>query len=122
MAKPADEARIAGASRPAEEALRIHPFYRGKLQTMPKCAVRGLEDFSIWYTPGVAAPCRAIEREPELVYEHTNRGNTVARAQGIARRPREREELLEEGRLLMRKARDATAALMREEIIARPPD
>jgi len=45
---------------------------------MPKCSVRGLEDFSIWYTPGVAAPCRAIEREPELVYEHTNKGNTIA--------------------------------------------
>lgn len=66
------------AREPAEEALRLHPYYRGKVQMMPKCCMRGLEDLSIWYTPGVAAPCRAIEQEPELVYEHTNKGNTIA--------------------------------------------
>lgn len=70
--------RIAKASKPAEEAMRLHPYYRGKVQMMPKCSVRGLQDFATWYTPGVAAPCRAIEKEPELVYEHTNRGNTIA--------------------------------------------
>jgi len=69
---------LAKAKEPAEEALRLHPYYRGKVQMMPKCSVRGLEDLSIWYTPGVAAPCRAIEREPGLVYEHTNKANTVA--------------------------------------------
>ena len=37
-----------------------------------------LDDFAIWYTPGVAAPCRAIEKDPELVYEYTNKWNTVA--------------------------------------------
>jgi len=68
----------AKAGKPAEDALRLHPFYHGKVQMMPKCAVRGLDDFSIWYTPGVAAPCRAITAEPDQVYEHTNRGNTVA--------------------------------------------
>jgi malate dehydrogenase (oxaloacetate-decarboxylating) len=56
----------------------LHPYYRGKVQMMPKCSVRGLEDFSTWYTPGVAAPCRAIARDPELVYQHTNKGNTIA--------------------------------------------
>jgi malate dehydrogenase (oxaloacetate-decarboxylating) len=66
------------ASAPAAEALRLHPYYRGKVQMMPKCSVRGLEDFSTWYTPGVAAPCRAIEQQPDLVYEHTNKGNTIA--------------------------------------------
>ncbi len=73
-----DAQRLARASRPAEEALRLHPFYRGKMQTLPKCAIRGLDDFSIWYSPGVAAPCKAIQQDPELVYEHTNRGNLVA--------------------------------------------
>lgn len=65
-------------NKPAEDALRLHPFYKGKIQTLPKCAIRDLRDFSVWYTPGVAAPCKAIQAQPELVYEHTNKGNTVA--------------------------------------------
>jgi malate dehydrogenase (oxaloacetate-decarboxylating) len=69
---------LARAARPAEEALRLHPFYRGKVQIFPKCPVRELGDFAVWYTPGVAAPCRAIQARPELVYEHTNRGNCIA--------------------------------------------
>jgi malate dehydrogenase (oxaloacetate-decarboxylating) len=74
---PAAEA-LARAQRPAEEALRLHPFYRGKMQTLPKCTVRGFDDFAVWYTPGVAAPCRAIQADPDLVWAHTNRGNTIA--------------------------------------------
>jgi len=73
-----DAERLARAARPADEALRLHPFYQGKMQTLPKCAVRGLDDFSIWYSPGVAAPCREIQADPERVYAHTNRGNLVA--------------------------------------------
>ena len=45
---------------------------------MPKCPIRDLDDFAVWYTPGVAAPCRAIEAHPELVYEHTNKANCIA--------------------------------------------
>jgi malate dehydrogenase (oxaloacetate-decarboxylating) len=52
--------------------------YRGKVQIAPKCPVRGPEDFAIWYTPGVAAPCREIAAAPERVFDHTNRGNLVA--------------------------------------------
>jgi len=73
-----DEQRLAKASQPADDAMRLHPFYRGKMQTLPKCAIRSFADFSVWYTPGVAAPCKAIERDPELSFEHTNRGNLVA--------------------------------------------
>ncbi|MHB1294481.1 MAG: NAD(P)-dependent malic enzyme [Anaerolineae bacterium] len=72
------EELLAKANKPSAEAMRLHPFYKGKMQTVPKCAVRDLSDFSIWYTPGVAAPCRAIQAEPGLVYEHTNKGNVVA--------------------------------------------
>jgi malate dehydrogenase (oxaloacetate-decarboxylating) len=64
--------------RPAEDALRLHPQYRGKIQTAPRCPVRSLADFAIWYSPGVAAPCKAIARDPAQVYEHTNKGNTIA--------------------------------------------
>ena len=60
------------------EACRLHAFYRGKMETVPKCRVRDLQDFALWYTPGVAAPCRAIQADPELVYEYTSKGNTVA--------------------------------------------
>lgn len=70
--------RIAKAGKPAEAALRMHPYYRGKVQMMPKCPVRGLDDFSIWYTPGVAAVCKAIAADPLLSYQHTNRANTIA--------------------------------------------
>ena len=72
------EELLAKAKKPAEDAMRLHPVYRGKVQTAPKCPVRGLDDFSIWYTPGVAAPCRAIQDDERLAYEYTNKGNTVA--------------------------------------------
>ncbi|MBU0704661.1 MAG: malate dehydrogenase, partial [Chloroflexi bacterium] len=72
------EELLAKAKKPAEDAMRMHPFYRGKIQTAPKCVIRGIDDFAIWYTPGVAAPCRAIHENEELVYEYTNKGNTVA--------------------------------------------
>lgn len=74
----ADDGALQKAAEPAADALRCHPFYHGKIQILPKCPVRGPADFSIWYTPGVAAPCSAIEKEPQLVWEHTNKGNSVA--------------------------------------------
>jgi malate dehydrogenase (oxaloacetate-decarboxylating) len=66
------------AQRPAKEAMRLHPYYRGKIQLAPKCPVRSFDDFAIWYTPGVAAPCKEIERRPESVYQLTNKGNSIA--------------------------------------------
>ncbi len=72
------EELLAKAKKPAEDALKLHPFYKGKVQIMAKCAVRDFSDFAIWYTPGVAAPCRAIQEKPELVWEHTNKGNCIA--------------------------------------------
>jgi len=66
------------AQQPSADALRLHPFYRGKLAVVPKCPIRTLEDFAIWYTPGVAAPCRDIAQHPERVFAHTNKGNFVA--------------------------------------------
>ncbi len=72
------EELLAKARKPAEDAMKLHPFYRGKMQTMPKCVVRDFNDFAIWYTPGVAEPCRAIQKDKEKVYEYTNKWNTVA--------------------------------------------
>ena len=72
------EELLAKAKKPSADAMLLHPFYRGKVETVLKCAVRDFNDFAIWYTPGVAAPCKAIQAEPELVYEHTNKWNTIA--------------------------------------------
>ncbi len=66
------------AQEPAREAMRLHAYYKGKMSTLPKCPVRSLDDFSIWYTPGVAAPCREIAENPSSVYELTSKGNTIA--------------------------------------------
>ena len=48
------------------------------METVPKCAVRDLSDFSVWYSPGVAAPCSAIAEDSRAVYDYTNKGNTIA--------------------------------------------
>ena len=69
---------LAKAEKPSADAMLMHPFYKGKVEIALKSCVRDFDDFAIWYTPGVAAPCRAIEADPELVYEHTHKGNTVA--------------------------------------------
>ena len=72
------EELLAKAKKPAEDAMRLHQFYRGKVETALKCRVRDFNDFAIWYTPGVAAPCKAIQADPDLVYQYTNKWNTVA--------------------------------------------
>ncbi|MGD8330068.1 MAG: NADP-dependent malic enzyme [Acidobacteriota bacterium] len=71
------EELLAKAKKPAEDAMRLHKFYKGKVETSLRCRVRDFNDFAIWYTPGVAAPCKAIEEDPELVYEYTHKWNTV---------------------------------------------
>ncbi|MGD8506978.1 MAG: NADP-dependent malic enzyme [Candidatus Bathyarchaeota archaeon] len=72
------EELLAKAKKPAKIASAYHPFYEGKMQVMPKCAIRGPQDFAIWYTPGVAQPCREIKENKELVFKHTNKWNYVA--------------------------------------------
>jgi malate dehydrogenase (oxaloacetate-decarboxylating) len=76
--EPTAEELKAKAYQPMEDAMRLHPFYRGKIETTLKCCVRDFQDFGIWYTPGVSKPCLDIKDDPEKVYEHTNKGNTVA--------------------------------------------
>ena len=72
------EELLAKAKKPAEDAMKLHPFYRGKMQVDLKCCVRGIEDFAIWYTPGVAEPCKAIAADKSKVYEYTNKANFLA--------------------------------------------
>lgn len=72
------EKLLAKAKKPAEDAMKLHPFYRGKMQTMLKCQLRNLDDFAIYYTPGVAEPCKAIQADEAKMDELTNRWNTIA--------------------------------------------
>lgn len=72
------EELLAKAEQPSKDAMRLHPFYRGKVEVSLKCRIKDFDDFAIWYTPGVAAPCKDIEAHPEKVFTHTNKGNFVA--------------------------------------------
>lgn len=76
--KPNVEELLAKAKEPARKAPALHAFYRGKVGVAVKCAITGYDDFAIWYTPGVAQPCREIAEKPEKVFEYTNKGNMVA--------------------------------------------
>jgi malate dehydrogenase (oxaloacetate-decarboxylating) len=62
----------------AEESLKLHYQWKGKLDTVPKMEVKNKDDLSLAYTPGVAQPCLEIQKDPSLSYELTGRGNTVA--------------------------------------------
>jgi len=76
--KPTVDALLAKAKKPALLAPPMHRFYEGKMQVIPKCAIRSVDDFAVWYTPGVAAPCREIQADPDKSFELTNRWNYVA--------------------------------------------
>ena len=52
--------------------------YGGKVMVLPKVPVRSLQDFSIWYTPGVAAVSREISRDVDKSFEYTWRWNAIA--------------------------------------------
>ena len=72
------EERLAKAKKPGQDAMKMHPYYGGKIEVVPKACVRSFDDFAIWYSPGVAEPCKDIAANPEKVYEHTWKWNTVA--------------------------------------------
>lgn len=55
----------------------MHRKHRGKMEIRPKVAIETREDLSTAYSPGVAEPCRHIERDAALAYELTPKGNLV---------------------------------------------
>ena len=61
-----------------EEALALHLYNKGKVEIRSKVPVNNARDLSLAYTPGVAEPCIEIQKDPELSYDYTNRGNLVA--------------------------------------------
>jgi malate dehydrogenase (oxaloacetate-decarboxylating) len=76
--KPTVDELLAKARKPAQLSPPMHRFYEGKMQVIPKCTIRSVDDFAIWYTPGVAAACREIHSNPDKSFELTNRWNYVA--------------------------------------------
>ena len=77
-AEESDEEKLRRANLPKELSARYHPFYEGKVEIIPKVPIRGLEDFAIWYTPGVAEACLQIKADPQQVWRLTNKWNNVA--------------------------------------------
>ena len=61
-----------------ELALQKHAEWRGKIGVASRVPLKTRDDLSLAYTPGVAAPCLEIARDPELSYTYTRRGNLVA--------------------------------------------
>lgn len=62
-----------------EEALRFHARGKpGKLEITPTKPMATQRDLSLAYSPGVAAPVKAIAEQPETAYDYTSKGNLVA--------------------------------------------
>ncbi len=61
-----------------EEALRAHGQWHGKIEVVSRVPVTNAHELSLAYTPGVAEPCLAIQKDPELSYRLTRRSNLVA--------------------------------------------
>jgi len=62
----------------SQEAINQHKYYRWKLTTQSKVPLETKDDLSVYYTPGVAAPCLEIEKNKDLVYDYTWKNNSVA--------------------------------------------
>ena len=61
-----------------QESLEFHKEKRGKLEILPRVEVKTAKDLSLAYTPGVAEPCREINKNPDMAYIYTRKWNTVA--------------------------------------------
>ncbi len=61
-----------------KEALEAHKKYRGKLEVVSTVPLENSKDLSLFYTPGVAEPCREIQKDKELAYDYTSKGHTIA--------------------------------------------
>ena len=61
----------------AEEALKLHEEWKGKLNTTAKAPVKSARDLALAYTPGVAEPCKVIAKDPDAAYRYTIKSNTI---------------------------------------------
>jgi malate dehydrogenase (oxaloacetate-decarboxylating) len=61
-----------------EEAMQAHAQWKGKIEVISRVPVANKKDLSVAYTPGVAEPCLAIQKDVDLSYTYTRRWNLVA--------------------------------------------
>jgi len=61
-----------------QEALELHRQWKGKIEVVSRVSIKDKKDLSLAYTPGVAQPCLAIQKDVNLSYEYTRRWNLVA--------------------------------------------
>ena len=62
----------------AEESLKLHGEWKGKIEVVSRVPVKDKEDLSLAYTPGVAQPCLEIQKDVNKSYELTRRHNMCA--------------------------------------------
>ncbi len=62
----------------SEKSLEKHTAWRGKIEVVTRCPIQTREDLSLAYTPGVAAACLEIQKNPARSYDLTRRHNLVA--------------------------------------------
>ncbi len=62
----------------AEESLRLHGEWKGKIEVISRVPVKSKDDLSLAYTPGVAQPCLEIQKDINKSYELTRRWNMCA--------------------------------------------
>ncbi len=61
-----------------EKSLEMHEKWHGKIEVISRAPIKTREDLSTAYTPGVAQPCLEIQKDPDLAYKYTRKGNLVA--------------------------------------------
>lgn len=62
----------------AAESLKLHKEWKGKIEVVCRAPLNTRDDLSLAYTPGVAEPCLAIQKDVNLSYDLTRRSNLVA--------------------------------------------
>lgn len=61
-----------------EQSLELHREKQGALEIISTLPLENPKDLALAYTPGVAAPCLEIQKDPEKAYDYTIKGKTVA--------------------------------------------
>ncbi|MCK5698797.1 MAG: NAD-dependent malic enzyme [Candidatus Aenigmarchaeota archaeon] len=61
-----------------QESLEQHKKHKGKIEVTSKVPLETKKDLSLYYTPGVAQPCKEIHKTPSSVYDYTSKGHLVA--------------------------------------------
>ncbi len=61
-----------------QESLEQHKKHEGKIEIISKVPLETKKDLSLYYTPGVAQPCKEIHKNPKCVYDYTSKGHLVA--------------------------------------------